>query len=408
PGQKSNLDLNLRAGKYRLVVLPTELPVRVVTLLKREPSPVSREGHGPFMMDLNEERYTHTWLEPDSGQTRQPDSWTFELPAAAETSLTLSEGMAATLTGLNTETKPQQFSHLKPLKQTLAAGSYRIDAYASRKNNRLDYSLDFKLKELLTGQQRRISAPADIDISIGQTSLIEIGSFGRDDVRAQLFDADGRLLARNDDRSNDWNFNIIRTLPAGRYRLQVNPVGKTQAKTTIQLSEPKALAAKPLNLPAEFTVSKPLIHNYTLDLSTQQGVFAVATQSRDSVSLSLEKRNGNGAWQGIANASGSNALLLAAIDNSVGSGKSYRLKVLSSEQRGAKISVSARLLKTPESPETSLSRGLELISETMLSAEVSASRIQLKSPGMFKVSPQTGSTLFWAGEKDEQLQAYDG
>ncbi|MCP4232668.1 MAG: hypothetical protein GY770_03635, partial [Aestuariibacter sp.] len=41
PGQKSNLDLNLRAGKYRLVVLPTELPVRVVTLLKREPSPVS-------------------------------------------------------------------------------------------------------------------------------------------------------------------------------------------------------------------------------------------------------------------------------------------------------------------------------------------------------------------------------
>ncbi|MCP4237094.1 MAG: hypothetical protein GY770_26520, partial [Aestuariibacter sp.] len=160
--------------------------------------------------------------------------------------------------------------------------------------------------------------------------------------------------------------------------------------------------------PAEFTVSKPLIHNYTLDLSAQQGVFAVATQSRDSVSLSLEKRNDNGAWQGIANASGSNALLLAAIDNSVGSGKSYRLKVWSSEQRGAKISVSARLLKTPESPEASLSRGLELISEALLSGRLSAARIQLKSPGMFKVSPQTGSTLFWAGEKDEQLQAYDG
>ena len=412
PGIDSNLELDLHEGNYRLVVLPTELPARVLTLLQRVEKAEEREGHGPFVMDLNPDTYSHTWLEPAEGEDRQPDIWTFELPAQAETSLTLSEGMEATLIGINGETLPLKFSHLKPFKQNLAAGKYRVEARASRKNNRLDYSLTLGLKELLVGQQRAVTAPVEIDIATGQASLIEINSFGRDDVRAELFSEAGKLLARNDDRENDWNFDIIQSLPEGRYRLLVTPVGKTSAHTSIRLSEPKALAEQVLQLPAELSLSNPLIHSYRLDLSAQTGVIAIAAESRDSVSLTLEKRHSkgeiNGAWYDIANSAGSNALLLAAIDNQGDAGHHYRLKVWSPEQRGAEIRLGAALLNTAKSTEASVTRGLKLDSKKLLSHDLVAASVELNSPGMFKVPPQIDKSLFWIGEKNGQLQAYDG
>jgi len=411
PGIDSNFEFDLHAGNYRLVVLPTELPARVITLLEQVKKAEEREGHGPFAMDLNPDTYSHTWLEPAEGGDRQPDIWTFALPAPAETSLTLSEGMEAKLIGVNGETLQLKFNHLKPLKQTLTAGKYRVEARASRKNNRLDYSLTLGLKELLVGQQRAITAPTDIDIATGQASLIEVNSFGRDDVRAELFNEAGQLLARNDDRENDWNFDIIQSLPEGRYRLRVTPVGKTSAQTSIRLSEPKTLAEQTLQLPAELSLSNPLIHSYRLDLSAQTGVIAIAAESRDSVSLTLEKRHNigdiKGAWQDIANSAGSNALLLAAIDNQGASGNQYRLKVWSPEQRGAEIRLGAALLTTAKSTETSVTQGLKLDSKKLLSYNLVATSIALNSPGMFKVPPQIDKSLFWIGEKDGQLQAYD-
>ncbi len=408
PGVDSDFELDLNAGNYRLVVLPTELPARVLTLLQQVKKAETRKGHGPFAMNLNPDSYSHTWLEPDEGEDRQADIWTFSLPAQAETSLKLSEGMEARLIGVNGEALPLKFSHLKPFKQTLAAGQYRIEARASRKNNRLDYSLTLGLRELLVGQQRSITAPVEIDISTGQASLIEINSFGRNDVRAELFSNQGRLLARNDDRENDWNFDIIQSLPKGHYRLRVMPVGKAKAKTTVRLSEPKALAEQAMQLPANLSLRKPLIHSYRLDLSAQTGVVAIATESRDSVSLTLEKRHSDGTWYDIANSVGSNALLLAAIDNHDKADQHYRLKVWSPEQRGAEIRLGATLLSSAISTEATVTRGLKLDGKKLLSYNLVAASIELNSPGMFKVPPQIDNSLLWIGEKDGQLQAYDG
>lgn len=407
PGVRADFDLELHAGSYRLVVLPTALPARVVTQLSRIEKPQQRIGHGPFAMDLNQNLYQHTWLEPAEGESRQPDSWTFELPAPAETTLTLSQSMQASLIAINGNTAPKVFSNAKPLKQTLAAGRYRIEASASRKNNRLEYSLGFSTREQLVGQRRNLTAPVDIDISIGHDSLIELSSFGQHDVKAQLYDAGNKLLVVNDDRDNDWNFNIIQSLAAGRYRLRVSPVGRTSAETSIRLSEPETLASQNLALPAEFRLNNSLIHSYTIDLSAQNGVFAVAAESRDSVSLTLEKRDDNNTWQTIAKADGNDALLLASIENTPDQGKNYRLKIWSPEQRGAEISVSARLLITPLSAEPSITQGLTLKSETLLSTQLVAARIALNSPGMFKAKQQVAESLLWIGEENRQLQAYD-
>ena len=408
PGASADLDLELHAGKYRLVVLPTALPARVVTLLSRIEQADERKGHGPFAMDLNQNRYQHVWFEPAEGENRQPDSWTFELPAPAETRLSLSQGMEATLIALNSKTPALKFNSSKPFKQTLAAGQYRIEVQASRKNNRLDYSLGFSTKEQLVGQQRLITAPAEIVISIGRDSLIELSSYGQFDVKARLYDADDRLLASNDDRDNDWNFDIIESLPAGLYRLQVSPVGQPRAQTSIRLSEPETLAAQALTLPSEFKIDSPLIHSYTLDLSSQNGVFAVAAESRDSVSLSLEKRNSLGSWQSIAQSNGSDPILLTSIDNKADEGKDYRLKIWSPEQRGAEININARMLETSVVDEASIAQGLKPSSQALLSNQLLAANIGLKSPGMLKASPASTESLFWAGEKDAQLQAYSG
>ena len=408
PGISADLDLELHAGKYRLVVLPTAFPARVVTLLSRIEQAEERKGHGPFAMDLNQDRYQHVWLEPAEGESRKPDSWTFDLPAAAETRLSLSQGMEATLIALNSDAPAREFDSLKPFNETLAAGQYRIEVQASRKNNRLDYSLGFSTREQLVGQQRAITAPADIDISIGRDSLVELSSFGQNDVKARLFDADGKLLGSNDDRDNDWNFDIIESLPAGLYRLQVSPVGQSSAQTSIRLSEPETLAAQALTLPSEFKIDSPLIHSYRLDLSAKNGVFAVAAESRDAVSLSLEKSNGQGNWQAIAQSNGSDPLLLASIDNKAAEGKNYRLKVWSPEQRGAEINLSTRLLNTPLFDEASVAEGLKLSSQALLSNQLLALSTGLISPGMLKASPAGAESLFWAGEKDAQLQAYNG
>ncbi|MCP4472460.1 MAG: hypothetical protein GY815_17580 [Gammaproteobacteria bacterium] len=408
PGARADLNTEFHAGEYRIVVLPGALSARVVTLLERIDEPPEYEGHGPFVMDLNQRSYSHTWMEPIEGEARKPDVWTFELPAPATTSLNLSEGMEATLTATSAGFTPANFTGTRPLRQTLPAGQYRIEARARRNNNRFDYRLDLALEEMVVGQRRVLSVPAEINIAVGRDSLIEFSSFGTNDVKAQLFDAEDKLLTSNDDRVNDWNFDIVEPLVAGRYRLAVRPVGKPGAQTMIRMSEPESLATTDLALPAEFSVNKPMIHSYSIDLDGQSGVFAVAAESRDSVSLTLEKRNPGGVWQSLATAKGSNALLLAAIDNATGTGKRYRLKIWSPEQRGAEILVAAGMMTTRVVDEAAVTQGVKLRQQARLSRQIAAVGIVLATPGMF-VAPAPGADrLYWAAVNDSQLQPYDG
>ena len=58
-----------------------------------------------------------------------------------------------------------------------------------------------------------MTAPISIPLSVGKTSLVELNSFGSDDVQARLYDSQGKLIDANDDRPDDWNFQISRVLP---------------------------------------------------------------------------------------------------------------------------------------------------------------------------------------------------
>src|SRR6185369_13599109 len=109
-----------------------------------------------------------------------------------------------------------------PWTGTLPAGDYAVETVSAAPNSRVDYSLTVSTRELLAGQLRSLNAPVRVPISVGADRQVEFASFGGEDVKARLFDADGKLVAANDDRENDWNFLIPVRLKPGHYDLQID------------------------------------------------------------------------------------------------------------------------------------------------------------------------------------------
>ena len=88
----------------------------------------------------------------------------------------------------------------KPLETELPAGRYELRVTSPRPNNRVPYTLKVTSDELLAGLSRVVTAPATVALSVGGGRLVEVGSYGSADVRAELRDRDGTLLAASDDR----------------------------------------------------------------------------------------------------------------------------------------------------------------------------------------------------------------
>src|SRR6185369_9437748 len=109
-----------------------------------------------------------------------------------------------------------------PWTGTLPAGDYAVAVVSAAPNSRVDYSLTVSTNEMVVGQKRSVDAPATLPVSIGADRQVEFASFGGEDVKARLYDADGKLVASNDDRENDWNFLIPMRLVPGHYDLQID------------------------------------------------------------------------------------------------------------------------------------------------------------------------------------------
>ncbi|MBF0588400.1 MAG: hypothetical protein HQL53_04670 [Magnetococcales bacterium] len=229
PGDEADVTRHLAAGRYRMVILPQDTSMRVVTRLSRQESSKEIKGHGPHLLPCNQ-KVTHRWSRT-SARDRQPDRWRFTLTAEDAIRLDLHGGVEGVL--YRGDKKQAELFPEKGWSGSLPPGDYRLDLRPPREDNRVDYRLERGCEALMVGQSRQVVAPGSVSVALGSDDLVELVSQGTFDVRAELLNGDGKLLARADDRPDDWNFLIRRRLKSGRYTLKVEPVGSDEEMTTV-------------------------------------------------------------------------------------------------------------------------------------------------------------------------------
>src|SRR5208337_2951267 len=87
----------------------------------------------------------------------------------------------------------------------LPAGHYRLDARSVGRNDRLDYRVTLRAKEIQPGVPGYVPVPARIPFAIAADRVVSLTTFGRKALGATLQDADGHVLERLPARTDDWN-----------------------------------------------------------------------------------------------------------------------------------------------------------------------------------------------------------
>lgn len=354
PVTTGDLNTELDAGSYRLLVLPQTAEARVLTRLDRITEAKRHKGHGPHRIAL-ESTVEHTWQEPARGAARQPDQWEFVLPGAAEVLVALDNEMEASLVAAAEPTRVlAKVTAKQAWRGDLAAGRYLLRAEHSRKNNYVAYSLRIAATQLMAGQSRVVAVPASIPVSAGADGLVEFQSFGPSDVRARLLDATGEIIARNDDRPGDWNFHIARRLSPGQYKLLVEPVSEKHGQTTVSMYAPGEVAEKPLTLGADTEIKDGQVHVYPLSLPSDRNVLLASAKSSDAVGLALEADAGQG-WVSLGVEVGKDPYLALPLFS--GRYKAYRLRAWSADRRSLRVSLRAVAGNLPSASENQWLQG---------------------------------------------------
>ncbi len=413
PGSLGNLSRIFEPGSYQLVILPRALDTRVITLLTKDTETEKLIGHGPFNL-LPNQSIEHTWLETSESNTsenRVPDQWLFNMPANSDTSIVLSRGMIGKLFLLHADSKNSKtlistISNKKNFLMKLSRGSYLLETLSQRKNNYFDYQLSIQTQQFIVNQTKDIQLPATIPVAIGISGIVEISSSGMQDVKASLY-RDGKLIASNDDRDNDWNFSIVTHLDVGDYTLKIMPVNASSGSTEISLNRPENKQESPRSLPAEFTIDDGLIHSYPLRFKPAEGIFIISAQSRESVAITIDKQLPNGNWKSISSRIGINPLLAISVNTDTSTDHHYRMTLGSSDKRTTPIGVQAGLLKTQKETEKSLKRGFTPKYQTWQAHQLAAVEIKLDRPGVLLPNIKS-SKLRWASETDSGFDSKEG
>ena len=231
-GDLSAVDQDLAAGRYRLIVEPPSVEARVVARLDTIEKPVALTGHGPHPLPFDAAQSLQ-WREPPGrDDPRAPDVWNFALAGPATVTLSIDgDGMAAAIEAADADKALGHVIAGTPLKIQLPAGAYRVAASSMRRNNRLDYTIALHSEELQPGVARHVTLPAELPFAIAAPRVVALTSFGTAPLRAELRDDAGHVLARAVGRTDDWNFAVSRSLPAGRYRLALTSLAPPPAPT---------------------------------------------------------------------------------------------------------------------------------------------------------------------------------
>ncbi|MBW8874213.1 MAG: hypothetical protein JF614_04565 [Acidobacteria bacterium] len=408
PNVPADLDERLAAGTYRLVLLPQPVDARALVLLEKKPEPLEFAGHGPHALPL-ETRVDHVWVEPEGpegpgGSTadapRPPDVWQFELPARVHAAVELTEEMQGRLSRLDAAgaaaglaTDVGFVPPGRAWKGELEPGRYQVAAVCSRRNSRVHYQVTVHTEELVTGLERKMTAPGEVTVAVGRAGLpelTELTSISPADVRARLLDAEGRVVAENDDRPDDWNFLLFQRLAPGRYTLRVEPVGTKTAEVRIAMRTPAEVEQASAPLPAHDNLqlgSDVLLR--PLPVGAKADLLLVAARSKDSLGLSVERREGE-AWRTVGTAIGREAHLEIPLesrdgkDSRDGRDKAYRLRLWSLDRHETPVRLSAAAVQAPRLSERELRRGTVLPRVQGFEPPLAAAAVELDRRGVFR------------------------
>ncbi len=400
PGGPAEINRHLDAGNYRLVILPEATPMQRLSLIEViPPDPGSPDGHGPHQLDFDR-TYHALWKEPEAGEERIPDSWTFSLEGKTKLNISLSRGMGARLVRVGDEAETVgKLGEQAEIPAEIEAGAYRLEVFSLRPDNQLPYTLRIIPRALLPGMQREITAPAKIEIST-RGGLLDISSFGRADVRARLLDAQGRFLAASDDRPDDWNFLISERLGAGSYVLKVDPVGSAKADSSIRVlrRREKELEAADLPLSRRIDLEREVLI-LPLPPSVEGETLLLSAHSAAAFGLEVEEEGSKG-WESTAHRSGRRGLVIIPRTPKA----ALRLRLWSLDGQPLHLDLQARNFVPQEISEFDLSRayGLEAIPD--FEPPMILAHLRLDRPG----SLQSGiPDILWSAMIGRELKSVE-
>jgi uncharacterized protein YecT (DUF1311 family) len=409
PGEVDVLEREFEAGRYRLVVLPEPVDARAVARLQPVRAVTPPEGHGPQALPFDSAQ-KHQWREPQGrDDPRIPDRWQFALQGPADVVIEVSDGMIGELKKLDRSTEETigKIAQKNGFSGRLDPGRYAVEARSLGRNDRLDYTLSLRSKEIQPGRPRSVSLPSTIPFAIAEDRVVSLSTFGRIDVRGVLKDAEGRVIERLDDRTDDWNIALSRQLPAGAYRLELSavPGQPTKAKpeeasskdddssssgsdqeasarsetqeaaasesddakaasdsasqasaasaqkqeTTVEvaLALPDIGGTRDLPLIGAVQANGPAVHRYLLK-PTSDGLLVAAARSNGEVVLSLDREGADGRWRTLGFDRGKTPTVAAASDGNAK--RPWRVSAWAVDGGPASITLAAREVKQPAQP----------------------------------------------------------
>jgi hypothetical protein len=382
PNRELNFSRFYRAGNYRLVLLPQAVDTQALIQLEREAEPLAFTGHGPHELPL-ERTVEHQWVEPAGEEApRPPDVWRFTVPAKLTATVALTEEMEGTIS----KAGGSEVGRVPPGRSwtgELEPGVYELAAVCSRRNNLVSYEVTVSSRELVPGLSRTIKAPASIPVAVGPAGLIELASVAQSDVRAQLLDDAGRVVAEGDDRPDGWDFLLFQRLPPGHYTLNVQPVGISEAEAKVTMRAAAEVEEAPLALPfhGEVRLGENVLLR-PLPVGSRSDLLLVAARSKDSLGLSVEVKDGS-AWRTVGTSTSRGPRLEIPLERS---DRTYRLRLWSLDRQGTPVRLHVADLAAPRIGESELRRGAALREVPGFDPPLGAGVVDLDRPGVFRVA----------------------
>ena len=387
PGHPADVTREYGPGVYRLVILPEATEARAITLIEPVARPRTLKGHGPHRLPLAR-RVDHLWTEPEAGAEREADVWLLTAPAPITAEFSLTGGMQARLLVLDQGQEARLVAEIlgeRGYRGALRAGRYRLEVTSVRRNNRAPYQVSVWPEELVAGLDRDVAAPVSVPVSVGEGGLLELTSFGSEDVRARLFDASGRQVAENDDRTDDWNFAISQSLGPGRYELRVDPVGAAVARTTVRFRSRAIVEQGRADLPARLDLALGRdTQAVPLELPERAEILLASLETAESAGLAFQSLHG-GEWRTLASTTGRGLRLEVPLPSERAE---CRLLAWSVDRRGAPARLDVQAGVPARFPESGLAKGIRL-APLAAGGSVGVAAVDLERPGLFRT--ETGA-----------------
>ncbi|MBU0551303.1 hypothetical protein KJ940_07385 [Myxococcota bacterium] len=351
--------LDLKAGRYALLLPAKRVEITAQARISRVLDALTVKGHGPHAVALGAS-VEALWRESPQ---REPDVWTFSLPAPDEITLSLGDAMMGQLL----DAQGALIAPIHPgqaLKRALPMGDYRLEIRARRRDDFRAYTLDLRSEALLAGQTREVEVlkSKTLSVSIGEAGRYVFSSFGQADLMAHLYDAQGALIAHNDDRPLDWNFRLSAQLNPGRYRLEIEDFEEREpwawrweapkeARVELRRVTPRPGPALPPNAPLTAPIADDASsHLFALD-GLRPGLIEVEVRGGEALEVALDAQGPRG-WAEIAATQGVHVQFKALTTP----GAAHRLRVSSMDLRGAPATISWRAVQVPRVEAARLAR----------------------------------------------------